>query len=87
MRFENGEGAGDDGIDAAQLLLRRCLAGKIENALDNFPAAGGFPYDDIQIRPGRLVGDGLAQQVGEGHDAGEGIVELMRHPGGELPQR
>ena len=78
----------DDLVDVGELLLRLLLAGEIQEPLDDRRAALGFADHQVHVLGiGALVRHLLPQQVREGQDAGEGVVQLVRHARGQEPDR
>ena len=78
----------DDLVEVGEFLLRLLLAGEIEQPLDDGGAALGFTDDQVHVLGvGTLVRHFLPQQMREGENAGERIVQFVGDAGGEQADR
>ena len=62
--------------------------GEVQQFPDDQPAALGLADDDLDVLAAlRVLLQALFQQRGVGEDAGQGVVDLVRHPGREPAHR
>ena len=72
------------GVPGQDLLL----ASEVEQVADDRLAAISLAQDDRQVAVPRVAGrEFLAQHVGVEMDRPQGVVDLVRHPGRQLPDR
>ena len=85
--MQEKKGPRDGLVDVVGFHQLAGLTGKLEQLLDRVAAALGIPQDALQVLArlgGQLVI--LQHDLAEEGDAGEWIVELMGHAGGEFAQ-
>ena len=82
------DGDVDQVIEVGALGLQLALAGKIQQALHDFAHPLRGRGDGLEVLAACLVDvRPLEQHVGEGEHAGQRVVDLVRHPGGQAPHR
>jgi hypothetical protein len=81
-----GQGVFNHLIQVQQRALRLGLAGEVEQPLHDLPAAQRLIDDGLDVfPPWVIVGEILEHQAAVGEDARQGVVDLVRDPGGQLP--
>ena len=78
------EHALDQGVDVRGLLSGVAAAGEGQQVGDDLRRALGLAVDGLDLGAGGLVEVLEEQKLGEAHDAGEGVVELVGDAGDEL---
>ena len=77
----------DDVVDVDLALLGDRLPGKIEQALDDLPAAFRFPDNDLEVLfQFGVAGRSLEKKATVGQHAGERVVQFMSDSGGQTSE-
>ncbi len=75
-------------VEVGGLAARRRLAREVEQAAHDLAAALGLAHDDLEVgAPLGVVLGALQQERRVGEHAGERVVDLVRHAGGEAADR